>query len=317
MSEIVARRLAEKFGYSRYLVDRYVELFGIDGTTKLLEANEKGLKRCIRCNTIRVSPEYLGDRLQRKGFKLERISWIPYGFRVLEERFRLGSTTEFLLGYYYVQEAAAMLSAHVLAPRLDDLVVDLGAAPGGKTTQLAQIMENKGAIIAIDLNRSRMKSLRSNLARCGVSNVIAYRMDGKDLSSLDVVPDKILLDAPCSCDGVIPFDPSRKKSRGLEDIMFCSSIQKRLIMAAVECLAPGGEIVYSTCSTAPEENEHIIAEAIERFEVEVLDLDLGFGDEGLREAFGMRFPDELRLARRFYPHRHGTEGFFVCKLRKR
>ena len=128
---------------------------------------------------------------------------------------------------------------------------------------------------------------------------------------------KVLLDAPCSCDGVIPVDPSRKMSRTIEAIRFCSTIQKKLLAAAIECLQPGGEIVYSTCSTAPEENEFIIADAINDFDVEVIDTGLGFGDEGFREAFGVELPSELRLARRFYPHRHGVEGFFLCKLKKR
>jgi 16S rRNA C967 or C1407 C5-methylase (RsmB/RsmF family) len=131
-----------------------------------------------------------------------------------------------------------------------------------------------------------------------------------------MVANKILVDAPCTCDGVIPLDPSRKKSRGMEDIKFCSTIQTKLLTAAIECLADDGVLVYSTCSTAPEENESVIAEAIEKFNVRVMDTGLAFGDEGFTEAFSMKFPDELRLARRLYPHKHGTEGFFVCKLRK-
>jgi NOL1/NOP2/sun family putative RNA methylase len=317
MRDMTASELAGKFGYSTYLVDRYIQMFGTEDTLRLLEANEKGLMSCIRCNTLRVSPEHLVSRLEKKGFKLERIGWIPYGLRVLKEGFPLGSTTEYLLGYYYIQEAASMLPPHLLAPQPSDHVVDLCAAPGGKTTQLAQIMENKGVIVAIDLNRERMRSLRSNLSRCGVSNVIAYRMDGKDLPSLGVTADRILIDAPCSCDGVIPFDPSRKKSRGMEDIEFCSSIQRKLVTAAIQCLVPEGELIYSTCSTAPEENERVIAEAIEKYDVQVVDTSLRFGDEGFREVLGVRYPDELRLARRLYPHKHGTEGFFICKLRKR
>jgi NOL1/NOP2/sun family putative RNA methylase len=317
MNEASTQGMAKKFGYSLYLVERYVELFGLEDTLRLLKANEKGLKRCIRVNTLRVQSEYLVRRLEKKGFILERIGWVPYGFRVLEERFPLGSTPEFLMGYYYVQDAASMLAAHVLAPRTTDCVVELGAAPGGKTTQLAQIMENKGVIIAVDLNRERMRALRSNLSRCGVSNVIAYRMDGKDVPSFGLKVDKVLLDAPCSCDGVIPVDPSRKTSRTIEDIRFCSTIQRKLLAAAIGCLQPRGEIVYSTCSTAPEENEFIIADALREFDIEVIDTGLGFGDEGFREAFGVRLPDDLRLARRLYPHKHGVEGFFLCKLRKR
>jgi NOL1/NOP2/sun family putative RNA methylase len=316
MTNEAIAKLAEKFGYSNYLVQRYVELFGFDDALQLLEANEKGLKKCIRFNNLRVSSEILLKRLENKGFKLERISSVPYGFRVIEEQFPLGATSEYLLGYYYIQEAAAMLPAHILSPRTNELVIDLCAAPGGKTTQLAQIMENNGTIVAIDLSRDRMKSLRSNLSRCGVSNVIAFRMDGKDAPALGIIANKILIDAPCTCDGVIPFDPSRKESRGMEDIKFCSAIQRKLLNAGIECLAEDGVLVYSTCSTAPEENESVIAGAMEKFDIKVVDTGMNFGDEGFTEAFGVRFPDELRLARRLYPHKHGTEGFFVCKLKR-
>jgi NOL1/NOP2/sun family putative RNA methylase len=317
MTRGTAANFAEKFGYSDYLVERYIQLFGPDDTLALLEANEKELKKCIRVNTLRISSEILLSRLENKKFKLDKISWVPYGFRVLEEWLPLGATTEYLLGYYYLQEAAAMLPAHVLAPTKSDFVIDMCAAPGGKTTQLAQIMENRGTIIAIDLSRDRMRSLRSNLSRCGVSNVIAFRMDGKDSPELGIVANKILIDAPCTCDGVIPFDPSRKRSRWMEDIKFCSAIQTKLLAAAIKCLADDGVLVYSTCSTAPEENENVITEAIEKFNMKVVDTGLPFGDEGFTEAFKMKFPDELRQARRLYPHKHGTEGFFLCKMKKK
>jgi NOL1/NOP2/sun family putative RNA methylase len=210
-----------------------------------------------------------------------------------------------------------MIPSLVLNPQLDDVTVDMCAAPGGKTVHLAQLLKNKGVILALDLNRKRMKSLRSNLARCGVRNVIAIRMDAANLVDLKVKGiSKILLDAPCSGSGLIPTDPTRKYSRSFKDIEFCSSIQMKLIQAAINSLESKGEFVYSTCSIEPEENEFIIDTVLNQFEVEIMELDIDFGVPGLTHVFQRELSADLRKARRLYPFLHGTEGFFICKLMK-
>ena len=309
--------LARKYGYKDYMIDRYLKLFGEDRIKDFLEGNEQVITPSIRVNTLKISKDELYERLASKGFALEPISLIPDAFYVKKTPFSIGATTEYLLGYYYIQRVTSMIPPMILNPTPEDVVVDMCAAPGGKTIQIGQNMKNQGVIIALDLNRARMKSLRSNISRCDVRNVIAIRMDAINLEKLHIENiSKILLDAPCTGSGLIPVDPTRKKSRSYDDIKFCSFLQKKLMKAALSSLRVGGELVYSTCSIEPEENEYIIDDAMEHFNVEILELGIEWGEPGLTEIFGRQLSKDLKKAKRFYPFLHKTVGFFVCKLRK-
>ena len=309
--------LCSKFGYQRYMIERYLELFGEDSILNFLEGNEQRLIPSIKVNTLKISQENLYLKLTNKGFELEPISIIPDAFYVYKEPFSIGASTEYLLGYYYIQGVASMIPSSVLNANSEDIVVDMCAAPGGKTIQLAQSMRNEGVLLALDLSRERMKSLRSNLARCGIRNAISIRMDSVKLTELKIKGiSKILLDAPCTGSGLIPIDPTRKLSRNYEDIEICSIKQLELITTALNTLENGGELVYSTCSIEPEENEYIIDAITRQFGVSIVDLGLDIGAPGLKKAFGRELAPDLKKARRFYPYLHHTEGFFVCKLRK-
>ena len=309
--------LCSRFGYREYMIERYLKLFGEARIIEFLEGNEQKLITTIKVNTLRISQEELYEKLTTKGFNLNPVPFIQDAFYVRNEPFSIGATTEYLLGYYYIQGAASMIPSLLLKPNSQDLVVDMCAAPGGKTIQLAQGMKNEGILFALDLSRERMKSLRSNLARCGVKNVIAIRMDAATVGELKIKGiSKILLDARCSGSGLIPSDPTRKMSRGYEDIIFCSGTQLKLITAAINALEPGGELVYSTCSIEPEENEYIIDAVLNQFGVKLIDLGLTIGEPGIVDAFGKTLAPDLKQARRFYPYLHKTEGFFVCKLKK-
>ncbi|MCS4542077.1 MAG: RsmB/NOP family class I SAM-dependent RNA methyltransferase [Euryarchaeota archaeon] len=277
----LSKQLAQEYGYDEFLIRRYLTFFGQEETIQLLEANERPLKTSILVNTLRISVDSLKSRLESKGIKLEKIPWIPNGFWVLEAPFSVGATTEYLLGHYYLQEAAAMLPAFVLDPKQNEVVIDMCAAPGGKTIQLAQLMENHGCILALEVDLRRTKALRSNLSRCGVKNAIIFRMSALDLTQLDVQADKILLDAPCTGEGVIRKDPTRKKSRGPPDIEFCSALQTKLIDVAVNCLKEGGILVYSTCSLAPEKNELVIDYVIKKHNLKVLPTEIEVGESAL------------------------------------
>jgi len=209
-----------------------------------------------------------------------------------------------------------MLPAIVLKPNKNDLILDMCASPGGKLIQIADMINNEGCIIGLDLNRERIKSLRSNISRCGIKNTLIYRMDAAEFPKSGIKVDKILLDAPCTGEGIIPFDESRKTSRMYDDILLCSQIQLKLIKAAIKCLKKGGTIVYSTCSIAPEENELVINTVLKENTVEIIDTGLSIGQPGLTEFFNKKVNNKLKKARRFYPHKTNTQGFFICKLKK-
>ncbi|MFX0138019.1 MAG: NOL1/NOP2/sun family putative RNA methylase [Candidatus Hodarchaeota archaeon] len=315
--ELIIKELSKKYGYLEYMVDRYFKLFGKEQTIKLLEANEAHFFPSIRLNNLKIDPLKLKRRLEKKGFQLKNIPWTDYGFWITKSKYPLGATPEYLLGYYYIQQAVSMIPAQVLDPSPEDIIMDMCAAPGGKTTHIAQLMKNEGVILAFDINPKRMKSLRSNLERCGVKNTIGFNMDALEIEQIGIKADKILLDAPCTGEGLICFDPTRKKSRNLEDISFCSDRQKNLLRVAIKCVKKGGIIIYSTCSIAPEENEFVINSVLKDNKVEILDLNIKFGKEGLIDAFGSKLDPNLIKCKRFYPHFHRTEGYFICKMRKR
>ncbi|MHA1341562.1 MAG: RsmB/NOP family class I SAM-dependent RNA methyltransferase [Promethearchaeota archaeon] len=229
----------------------------------------------------------------------------------------LGSTHEYLMGKYYLQGLESMLAPFYLNPTESDLVLDMCAAPGSKTTQLAQIMNNKGRILAVESNPKRIKSLIYNLRRCKVYNTTVMLKDATQLLSLNIHPDKILLDAPCSGEGIIRNDPTRKRSKKPEDIEKLMNLQIDLLKTAVKLVKPGGYVMYSTCSIAPEENEFVIQSVLESYKkIKIVPIEDDFGMPGFIEVFNIKLSDELLHARRYFPHIHNTNGFFLCLLQK-
>jgi NOL1/NOP2/sun family putative RNA methylase len=310
-----AEQLAKQYGYRKYMVERYLALF--DAETELfLKGNEVAIPSTIRVNTLAASPAEVVSRLQTKGVQLDPVEDLPYAFRVRQSMLTLGATTEYLLGYYLLQSPASMWAVEALNPQANQLVVDMCAAPGGKTTLIAQFMDNQGAVLATDISRDRIRSLRSNLSRMRVANTLAIRMDATQLPEFRLQADAVLLDAPCTGEGLIPVDPTRKQSRTAKDITTLAKVQQRLILAAIELLREGGILVYATCSFAPEENEEIIDYALQRYPMQIVDAGLPLGDPGFTTPFGQELDTSLHLARRFYPYKHQLEGFFICKMIK-
>jgi ribosomal RNA methyltransferase Nop2 len=297
------------------MVERYLALFG-DETERFLQGNDRVFPKTIRVNSLATSIRDEKQRLESKGFELEPIDGLAYAFQVLESPLSVGATTEYLLGHYMLQSPASMWAVEPLEPHGDQLVVDMCAAPGGKTTLIAQLMYNQGALVATDISRNRMRSLRSNLSRMRVENSFVMRMDAAQLPELGIEADAVLLDAPCTGEGLIPLDPARKQSRTPKDYGTLAQVQRKLIVAGAQLLREGGVLVYSTCSFAPEENEEIIDFALQQCPIQIVPTDLPLGDPGLTRFLDREVDASLRLARRFYPYKHGMEGFFICKMEK-
>ena len=313
-----AKELAKAHGYLHYMIERYISLWGEEDTLRFIEACEQPIRTSIRVNTLRASISAAQHRLMNKGVILEKIPWLDEGFYADYGDSSPGALLEHMLGFYYVQGVPSMTAVNVLDPQPGETVLDLAAAPGGKTTHIAQIMKNTGMVVAVEQDRQRMISLRSNIIRCGATNTLVLRGDARKLDRLPFKPDRILLDAPCSGEGLIPLDPSRKTSKTMADIRFCATREDEMLEAAVNALAEGGTMVYSTCSIAPEENEYIVDDILKRHpEIEVVRIPMEFGSSGYSEPYGVQLNKSLALARRFLPHLHGTEGFFICKMMKK
>lgn len=299
------------------MIKRYIQFLGVNNTKKLLEANEKPLNQSIRVNTLKTSVVRLKERLESKDFKLRSIEHIPYGFEVIESKLNLGSTHEYLQGYYYLQNIASMFPALILNPKPTDVVIDMCAAPGSKSTHLAQIMENQGTLILIEKNRNRIPPLDLNLRRMGISNSIILNFNAIKLAQLRTKADKVLLDAPCTGEGLIREDPNRKKSRSIKDINKMAAIQKKLLSAGLKTLNPGGKLLYSTCSIAPEENEFVINEVLQNLsDYSINKIANQYGTNGLTEAFGYSLRSDIKFSQRLYPHLHNTIGFYLCLIKK-
>lgn len=288
-------------------LQRYQEILG-DEYKKLLNVK---LKTCIRVNTLKIEEKAIVERLKNKKIILNKITFTDYGYFV-ESKFSIGSTPEYLQGYYYTQEAASQLPVQILAPKKEDLVLDMAAAPGGKTTQIAQYMENKGALIAVDNSHPRLLALKNNIERCGVSNSIIYKKDSKFVCDLNLKFDKIMLDAPCS--GNFINDIKWFDRRDLEDFAEIAKLQKQLLKAAVEVLKPKGTLVYSTCSMEPEQNEEVIDWALRNLDIKVENIEISVGSPGLTEFQGKKYSEEVKKCIRMWPHKTGTQGFFIAKL---
>ncbi len=293
--------------YSEYLLRKYKELFG----ENFREILEKDFPKSIRINTLKISVKDFIERIRDK-MVLEKISYTKYGFYVLKSKYPIGATVEYLLGYYAIQDPASMYAVEVLEPKPGEIVLDMASAPGMKTSYIAQLMKNKGCIIAFEINRDRMRGLRSNLTRLGCENVILIRDDARNAKNLGIKFDKVLLDAPCTGTGTLNKNPEARY-KDEKDVMFCTNIQRELLKVAIDVTKTGGIIVYSTCSLLPEENEFIINEFLEKYDIKLEEIK--FGDEAFTKPYGIELCDEIRKCKRFYPGKHLSQGFFISKIK--
>ncbi len=302
----------------RLFRERYRKILGREASI-FFDYCMKPLKKSIRINTLKIDRDKCLDMIQRRGWKIKQIPWYENGFWVEDKSDeQLGNTLEHFLGYYYVQEASSMIPPVVLQPEEHDFVLDLAAAPGSKTSQLAEMMKNKGCIVANDIQIQRIKVLRFNLEKLGVINAVVTRMDGRKFAKFRERFDKVLLDAPCSSEGIIRKDwkaLSRWNTRFIKEM---ARLQRRLIDAAALTVKKNGTIVYSTCTLAPEENEAVVDYAVRRhgLVVEKIKVKGLKAREGIVEWEGKVFDESVRNCLRVWPQDNDSEGFFVAKLVK-
>jgi 16S rRNA (cytosine1407-C5)-methyltransferase len=281
-----------------------------------IAACHRPLRRSIRVNTLKISVADFLTLVAPYGWQLTPVPWCEEGFwieREDEDALPLGSTAEHLSGLFYIQEASSMLPVAALFAdgNQPQRVMDVAAAPGSKTTQIAARMGNHGAILANEFSASRVKVLHANISRCGISNVALTHFDGRVFgAALPEAFDAMLLDAPCSGEGVVRKDPDALKNWSIASNLEIAATQQELIDSAFHALRPGGTLVYSTCTLNRDENESVIAWLLARYPhaVEVVSL------EGLFPQAREVLTDEGFL--HVFPQVFDCEGFFVARLRK-
>lgn len=310
------------YGYSRFLAEKLWNLFSPQEALAFFDANETPRPLVIRTNTLRTHRRDLAHSLINRGVTLEPVGkWSKVGLQVFESQVPLGATPEYLAGHYILQAASSFLPVMALAPQENERVLDMAAAPGGKTTYAAALMRNTGVVFANDASKVRAKGLIGNIHRLGVKNTIVCHYSALEFPKVMGGFDRVLLDAPCSGTGVIAKDSSVKTNKTEADFLRLPHLQKQLLLAAIDSVdhasKTGGYIVYSTCSVTVEENEQVVQYALnKRPNVKLVSTGLVFGKEGFTSFMGKQFHPSLKETRRYYPHAYNVDGFYVAKFKK-
>lgn len=316
----MARKKQDKLVKKRHdLVIRTSAAIGTDAET-VTELLSLERKQSLRVNTLKVADDAI-ERLRELGWHGSRYDWTDAGYTIDQGLKPVRDSELVADGLVYIQNAASWLPVLALDPQPSESVLDVCAAPGGKTSHIAAITKNKALITANDNSRPRLAKLRANLDRLGVGNVeltlydatqIARKLHGRQF-------DKILLDAPCSGEGMMRYDNDKDfESWSVAHIKRLQQLQKRLILQAWQLLRPGGTLVYSTCTMAPEENEAVIDYLLRKAPeaiIEPISLDLPNRSDSVTAWNGKEYSSALVSCLRLRPSEH-IEAFFVCKISK-
>ncbi|KAI5752073.1 hypothetical protein M8J77_013576 [Diaphorina citri] len=349
-TSLLLKDLCTYFSYNEFLMERIMQIFPLDELMSFLEASETQRPLTIRTNTLKTRRRDLAQALVNRGVNLDPIGkWSKVGLVIYNSTVPIGATPEYLGGHYILQGASSMLPVAALAPQPNERILDMCAAPGGKASHIAALMKNTGVLFANDVSKERSKAIVGNFHRLGVINSVVTCLDGRQYGKVMKGFDRVLLDAPCTGTGVISKDTGVKTNKDALDVQRCYTLQRDLILEAIDCLnarsptggylvystcsilrdlileaidclnarsPTGGYLVYSTCSILPEENEAVVNYALRKRDVKLVPTGLDFGTEGFVNYRQNKFHPSMKLTRRFYPHTHNMDGFFVAKFKK-
>ena len=297
--------LSVMYSHPHWMVKRWMRRFGQEETQKLLVANNERPGLSLRINRLKAQPVEFQAMLDQQHIAYTGASVIDF-FVKAKSLTRIGQMDLFRRGFFTIQDESAILPCLLLAPQPGERVIDLCAAPGGKTTAMAEMMRNEGEILAVDKYEIKLSQIRSACDRLGLHNVKLMALDASTLES--DLADKVLLDAPCSGLGVLTKKPDIKWKREITDIIKMSRMQRELMDSAARLLKTGGVLVYSTCTTEPEENQEIVS----RF----LSDHSEFAAEDARQFVSPTVVNASGAVETF-PHRHGMDGSFAVRLVKK
>lgn len=295
------------------LKERYGDL--TNDSSEFSTSLQQPLKKSFRVNTSKSSVEKVKESFDKYGIELQGVKWCSEAFTTSRDAL---ASIEHALGHIYFQELTSLLPVAAIKDVLENAqnVLDACAAPGSKTTHLSAEMKNRRCIVANDADRQRLRALRFNLEKTGSLNVV---ISNKDLlrfpdSSFDV----IILDVPCSAEGILRKNAGAMERWSLQRIAACAALQKKLILKAFSLLENGGTMIYSTCTFAPEENESVLSELLEKTsaKTENIEFDGLKSSKGVDEWLKASYNSDVKKAVRIWPHQNDTSGFFIAKVVK-
>jgi len=310
--DVAAPRTADEELMHKYLlppwyVRRIVSLVGEGEAEPLLKSFLVRPKISVRVNILKATVSEVLRKLESEGKKPEISKVVPTVIK-FDGPYNFDKSELFRSGKIVIQEEPAALASIVLNPRPSEVVVDLAAAPGGKTEHIGELMENKGVIYAFDIDRTRMKRLEELVKRAGISIVKTYLRDGREAPRIlgEEVADRVLVDAPCTSDGTLAKNPDLRWRLFEEEVPKFAQLQYELIKSALKLVKPGGYVLYTTCTLLPEENEEVVRKILRKEEGRVVLVPLrGPYDEGF-------LPGTMRV----WPHKHSTIGFFYALFQR-
>ncbi|HCR48251.1 MAG TPA: RsmB/NOP family class I SAM-dependent RNA methyltransferase [Rhodothermales bacterium] len=307
----------------RVFVERLTKIVPEHAWEAVLQSFSDPQVTAFRINTMRATPETVQATLVSAGISIRAVAWNPLAFWVLQEdRNRLMASDPYRKHWIYLQNLSSMVPVMLLNPQKEEQILDLAAAPGSKTLQMAALMQNSGSIAAVEVVRKRFFQLQANLKAQGATNVRTFLKDGTTIwRHRPNYFDRVLIDAPCSTEARFREDnPETYRYWSLRKVHEMAWKQNQLLQAAIRCARPGGEIVYSTCSFAPEENEAVIEAVLQQFGeavcIEPLSVAFPNTQPALEQWEDNTFRTDIQYALRILPTPQ-MEGFFVAKLRKR
>ncbi len=297
-----AGHIAAVCSHPRWLVQEWLDRFGFEDTLALCSFNNQPAPYTLRVNTLRSSRDEVLQRLADGGVNAEPLSFPSDGILV-----HGGSVSALIAdGLLYPQQQSSMLAAHVLAPVPGSRVLDVCAAPGGKTTHMAALMQNSGEIRAFDVHEHKLALIQSNADRLGISIIRARQADSRDLAEVpDAWADHVLVDAPCSGLGVLRSRPDSRWRKSADTSREIAPVAYAILEEAARKLRPGGQLLFSTCTISERENE----DTVRRFLAEHTD----FAAMPI-DCFPELFAGQSSL--QVLPQKHGMEGFFFARLRR-
>ena len=302
--------IALEYSHPDWLVKRWLKDLGVGETIDLCTANNRPAPVTVRTNTLKITRDHLAEMLMEEGLEVRKTDYAPEGLAIGIGRLR--GFTPFEKGLFQVQDESSMLVGHALSPSPGALVLDAASAPGGKATHLAQLMGDRGTVVAFDIHPHKIRLIEDNCRRLGITCVSPMVADAIKLP-LDYAgrADFALLDAPCTGTGVIRRRPDSRWKKSPAQIPGILGLQREMLESIARCVKPGGVLVYSTCSLLEEEN----LGQVEKF----LKASGEFGLESLAGLLPGNLSGEESLNKGFiqlYPHRHGTDGFFMARMRR-